>query len=105
MDNKKYANNYDYHRALFMMNQEPFLENGFFILRENTSLHSPLSTLNYEFYQQISTVNKFINDHKEEVQCSVNKEVLACGQSQQPSLIDYADGVDTLFFLKEIFEN
>jgi hypothetical protein len=104
MDNKKYANNYDYHRALFMMNQEPFLENGFFILRENASLHSPLSTLNYEFYQQISTVNKFINDHEDEVQCFVNKEVLACGQSQQPSLTDYADGVDTLFFLKEIFE-
>ena len=99
MDNKKYANNYDYHRALFMMNQEPFLENGFFILRENTSLHSPLSTLNYEFYEQKNEVLNNINSFQELLQCIVNKENIRLGKGQCPQLTDYADNIDTLNFL------
>jgi hypothetical protein len=103
MDNKKYANNYDYHRALFMMNQEPFLENGFFILRNNSQLHAPLSTLNYEFYQHIDAVNKYLSESNEVLQCVVGQEFFAYGCSQTPLPNNYADGEDTINFLLKSF--
>lgn len=100
--NKKYGNNYDYHRAMLMMNKEPFLENGFFILTENTSIHSPLATLHYEFYKQKTEVFNMVNTMQEQLQCVVNTENIAFGQGQCPSLDSYADDIDTLKFLKKI---
>ena len=41
VNNNKYGNNYDYYRALFLLNQDDFLENGFIIVRENEELHTP----------------------------------------------------------------
>ena len=41
INNNKYGNNYDYYRALFLLNQDDFLENGFLIVRENEELHTP----------------------------------------------------------------
>ena len=37
---KKYGNNYDYTRALWMLDRVPFLENGFLLLRETEALPS-----------------------------------------------------------------
>ena len=46
---KKYSNNYDYYKTIFLMNKISFLENGFFILKEDKSYNSPVSCLNYEY--------------------------------------------------------
>jgi len=50
VNHNKYANNYDYHRAVWLMNQEPLLENGFLLLKESSELTSPVGSLFYEFY-------------------------------------------------------
>jgi hypothetical protein len=51
--NNKYANNYDYHQSVFLMNRIPFLDNGFLIFKEDQSNDAPTGCLFYEFYQNI----------------------------------------------------
>jgi len=107
INHHKYANNYDYNRTILLMKQVPFLDNGFLILKEDTSLHSPISVLNYERYENMDSLKEIIQQEKESIQCiaSLNAyfpESLNFGTTQQPKLWDYADGVDTLKFLLEL---
>lgn len=95
----KYANNYDYHKALFLMNKEPFLENGFLMLKESPDYYSPIGVLYYEFFEDKQKVQDQLNEDQEQIQCIVSSEHIAFGKSQAPALSDYADGVDTLKFL------
>lgn len=101
----KYANNYDYNKAVYLMSQFQLLENGFLILKEDRSLSSPIATLFYERYEDLEAVKKELNSRKEEIQCVVGKNILeqevSFGQTQQPHLWDYADNVDTLAFLTQ----
>ncbi|MCC8358626.1 acyl-CoA reductase [Salinimicrobium sediminilitoris] len=101
----KYANNYDYNKAVYLMSQFKLLENGFLILKEDNSLSSPIATLFYEQYKDLDAVKKELESRKEEIQCIVGKDIfeeeIAFGQTQQPKLWDYADNVDTLDFLTQ----
>ncbi len=106
-NHNKYGNNYDYYRAIYLMNSEPFLENGFAILRENPNLGSPVAVINYEYYSALSDVKKELKLRESEIQCVVSlpqviENSIAFGDTQKPSLSDYADGVDTLAFLVEL---
>lgn len=108
IQNHKYANNYDYHRALFMMNKESFLENGFVILKEGDSMATPVSVVHYEYYKDINDVWTGLASMEDQIQCVVSNAhpsqltVVPMGSSQSPKLWDYADGVDTLKFLSKI---
>ena len=62
-------------------------------------MQSPLAMLYYEFYSEMEEVDNFISDNKEKLQSVVSKKHIAFGQSQNPNLWDYADGVDTIEFL------
>lgn len=101
----KYANNYDYNKAVYLMSLYNLLENGFLILKEDESLSSPIATLFYEKYEDLEAVRKELEDRKEEIQCVVGKGIVEdevpFGKTQQPPLWDYADNVDTLAFLTE----
>jgi hypothetical protein len=105
VQNKKYGNNYDYHRAIYMMNQQPFLENGFVIVREAEALATPVAVLHVERYQSLTQLDQHLLNLEPEIQCVVSDLPLTfprCvmfGASQKPALNDYADGVDTLDFL------
>ncbi len=99
IESKKYANNYDYHKAIFLMGNHKITDNGFLLLKEDASLQSPLAMLYYEFYSEMEEVDNFISDNKEKLQSVVSKKHIAFGQSQNPNLWDYADGVDTIEFL------
>ena len=103
----KYGNNYDYYRAIYMLNKEPFLENGFAILRENKNLGSPVAVINYEFYDNLEKLKQELKSVEEKIQCIVSLEKsiensVSFGHSQKPALNDYADGVDTINFLTKI---
>jgi Acyl-CoA reductase (LuxC) len=95
----KYANNYDYNKAILLMNQDSILDNGFLLLKEDKSLHSPLAVIHYQRYQEVSEVNNFIDENKENIQVVIGKDYFSFGKSQMPKLNDYADGVDTMEFL------
>jgi len=100
----KYANNYDYQKAILAMNRVPYFDNGLLLLKEDQALASPISTLNYSFYKQKSEVEDFIQVNKHKIQCVVSKtkwpfSTYGFGKAQEPELSDYADGIDTIAFL------
>jgi hypothetical protein len=99
----KYANNYDYNKAVYLMSEFKFLENGFLMLKEDNNYSSPIATLFYEKYQSLDQLKKHIELDKEKIQCVVSnglfKDEVEFGFTQKPGLYDYADGVDTVEFL------
>lgn len=106
-DNNKYGNNYDYNRAIYLMEKHDFLENGFFIIKESENLHAPVSVLHYERYKSLDELEAIIEGQSEKLQCIVSEidrfeSSVALGQSQKPRLWDYADNVDTLAFLRSL---
>lgn len=102
MNHNKYLNNHSYHKAIFLLEQIPFLDNNFLMLRENQELFSPLSVLHYSFYTDEDEVSNYILDHREKIQCVTGRGYIPFGQTQQPELSDYADNVDTLRFLEAL---
>lgn len=105
--NKKYGNNYDYNRALYLMEKDPFFENGFIILKESELLHAPGAVLYYETYTDIESLKAKLEMQKDELQCLVSNEKIIdhqvdFGETQSPKLWDYADYVDTIKFLRTV---
>ncbi|MBP6389951.1 MAG: acyl-CoA reductase [Flavobacteriales bacterium] len=98
----KYANNYDYYRALWLLDREPFLENGFLIVRETSALASPVSVLYVERYADSIQLNASLETEAHAIQCIVGHGYVPFGTAQKPGPEDYADGVDTLAFLLEL---
>ena len=50
INHNKYANNYDYNKAVYLMSEQKFVENGFLIIKEDNKLGSPIACLFYEKY-------------------------------------------------------
>ncbi len=102
----KYANNYDYNKAVYLMSEFDLLENGFLMLKEDDAYSSPIATMFYEFYENKEELQNKINSDKTHIQCVVSsgfsKNEISFGQTQKPSLDDYADNVDTIDFLLRI---
>lgn len=103
----KYANNYEYNRAVYLLNQERFWDNNFVMLKEDDALFSPLSVVNFSRYANLDEVTRFIDDHRENIQAIVSKPELGLGsvdfgEAQNPGLDTYADDVDTMRFLEVI---
>lgn len=98
-NHNKYANNYDYNKAIFMVNRENFIDTGFVLLKENEGLSSPVAVLYYEFYNSLDDCLEKTGSVKERIQCIISRNHVPFGQSQYPRLWDYADGTDTIEFL------
>lgn len=99
VDHNKYANNYDYNKAIYIVNREEFLDTGFLLLKESTSLASPVAVLYYEFYNDAFRLRHEIDKASGKIQCIVGKNDVPFGMAQRPRLWDYADGIDTVEFL------
>ena len=103
---EKYANNYDYNKAVFLMSNFQLLDNEFLTIKEDVSYASPISSVFYEFYENLEEIATRLNADAEQIQCVVSKNLIpnsvAFGQTQQPKLWDYADNVDTLAFLNNL---
>ena len=106
INSHKYANNYDYNKAIYLMSEYKFFDNGFFMVKEGSELYSPISTINYEFYNDISTLKQKIKADDKDIQCIVsNTEIenkINFGETQKPSLSQYADNIDVVEFLLTI---
>ncbi|MCC6840119.1 MAG: acyl-CoA reductase [Flavobacteriales bacterium] len=95
----KYANNYDYNRAVWLMDRAPLVENGFLVLKEERSLHSPVAALFYERYDDRAEVEQRLLSEADGLQCIIGHGQVPFGAAQCPGPGDYADGVDTMEFL------
>ncbi|MGB0891316.1 MAG: acyl-CoA reductase [Flavobacteriaceae bacterium] len=106
INNAKYANNYDYNKAVYLMSEFDILENGFLMIKEDASYASPIASVFYEYYENIDDLKIKLWEEREQIQCVVAKDFIeneiAFGQTQHPQLWDYADGVNTLEFLSKI---
>lgn len=103
---EKYANNYDYNKAVFLMSNFKLLDNGFLTLKEDKSHASPISSVFYEYYTTSNDLQIRLQSESEQIQCVVSDSVIEnsidFGQTQKPALWDYADNVDTISFLLTI---
>ena len=100
-DFHKYKHNYDYNLAILIMGNKLYMNNGSILFVEDKSLFSPISQINYEYYDDIGELENTLKKNTD-VQCIVGGNNIALGDAQKPNLSDYADGVDTLKFLKEL---
>jgi hypothetical protein len=102
----KYSNNYTYHKALFLMNLEKHLDNGFLLVKEDEQIASPLSVLFYEYYKSIDELSYKLERDKDQIQCVVSSIAhsnwIPLGQAQCPNLYDFADGVNTMKFIASL---
>lgn len=106
IEKAKYANNYDYNKAVYLMSEFDMLENGFFMIKEDESYSSPIATVFYEHYDNLDELKEKIQADKEQIQCIVSKGFIESeipfGNTQKPQLWDYADSVDSIKFLLSI---
>ncbi len=100
---EKYANNYDYNKAVFLMSNFKLLDNEFLTLKEDESYASPISSIFYEKYTDLEQLKQRLATDGNLLQCVVSNNLtpmsIEFGQTQHPKLWDYADGVDTMEFL------
>ena len=104
---EKYKHNFDYNYALLILNKEKFLANGCIILLEAPAIQSRIASLHYEYYEDLSAVERAIAAREAEIQAVIARpgllqqhSALPFGSAQRPELWEYADGVDTLAFLQ-----
>jgi len=108
----KYMNNYDYNKAVYLMSTESsrgkLLDNEFLLLKEDTSLSSPIAVIFNESYKDLETLENLLSVESENIQCIVSESSIeneiGFGETQNPQLWDYADNVDTMAFLLNLSE-
>lgn len=102
-NHSKFFNNYEYSKAIFLVNKNMHRDTGFQLFKEDVAMSSPIAVVYYETYSNKDELMKVLEIRKEEIQCIVGEsEQVLFGQSQHPKLSDYADGVDTIDFLSSI---
>jgi hypothetical protein len=95
----KYKNNYDYQLAILLLNNKYYMSNNVLLLVENEALFSAISQLHYSYYTGDVQETADRLGHNADVQCIVGRGFKDFGTAQEPSLTDFADGVDTMAFL------
>lgn len=99
----KYANNYNYHKSILLMNLHPHLDLGFILLKETSDIYSPVGILGFSYYDNLNDLMSQFEVEKRKIQVIVSDHLAPdhqpFGKAQHPELWDYADGVDTLDWL------
>ena len=99
-DHHKYKNNYDYRLSLAILNKLQYMTNDCLLMLENDSPFSPIAVLHYTYYKDIK--NRTPIENEKNLQCIVGRQFVPFGESQRPGLSDYADGMDTMKFLRQL---
>lgn len=101
--NRKYMNNYEYNRNIYLLNSEKLLDNNFLVIKNDIGIASPPGVLFFEEYDSLDDVYQRLRTDRDLVQCVVSKlnipGAILPGMAQNPDPWDYADGVDTMEFL------
>jgi hypothetical protein len=106
-DHHKFQNNAIYHKSIFLMNGDHFLDNDILMIRERPELFSPQGVLHFEVYQNLEEAREIARNHANELQCIVSyqaqfPESLPFGTAQNPGIDAYADGINTMQFLGKL---
>lgn len=101
MHHHKYKNNYDYYLAIYLLNKVNYYTNDSLLAVENTSPFSAVSVLNFEYYDDRAELMKKL-DKDTNIQCIISNDNVYFGNSQSPTLTDYADGIDIMAFLANL---
>ncbi len=106
MNNKKYINNYNYNKSVYLMSNFNLLENGFLMIKESKSYFSPIATVFYEYYNNEKDLIAKLYQDREKLQCIVAKNFteneVVFGESHHLKLKYFSSGVNTLEFLSNI---
>ena len=107
LNNHKYQNNYDYNKSIYLINGVPHLDNGYLLVTQNDGLVSPISVLYYQPYRMQADADAWLSARADQIQVVASAQgwlagSVPFGQTQRPGLNDYADGVDTMAFLKQL---
>jgi hypothetical protein len=94
----KYNNNYDYHLAIYLLNRVPYLTNGSLLMVQSDMPFSAVSVLHYRYYMDKQAIITEL-EQSTDIQAIAGHDFHPFGSLQQPSLTDFADGVDTMAFL------
>ena len=104
LNHYKYQNNYDYNKSILLVNAVHHYDTGFLLLTRNNALVSPISVLHYtEYASEVALVDQ-LTDVAAQTQCVVSAAgrfagSVPFGRAQEPSVADFADGVDTMEFM------
>lgn len=106
-ENHKYFNNYEYNKAIFLVNGCHHFDTGNLLVVEEENFASPVSVLHYEYYSEPMVLRNQLLINNKRIQCVVSEadfltDLVPFGKSQSPELWDYADGVDTMAFLRRL---
>ncbi len=104
-EHTKYLNNYEYYRSIYLINKDQHFDNGFLMIKNDEGYSSPPSVLYSEIYTDMDELQNKLTINRNQIQCivsggSVVKDSIPFGNAQKPELWDYADGVDTMAFLR-----
>jgi hypothetical protein len=106
IQNKKYANNYDYNKAIYLLSSEPILDNNFLLLKQDSTISSPVAVTFHTAYTDLNEAYEFVAQNESKIQCVVGDELaikhVNFGDAQLPKISDYADNIDTLAFLRNL---
>ena len=101
----KFSNNYEYNRAVLLIDQVHHFDSGYILLKESESIFSHIATLTYSFYSSQEELTELFEKNKDQLQCVVSARQnqfynsYSFGKAQHPAINDFADGVDTMAFL------
>lgn len=106
-NNHTYFNNYEYQKALTLMANVPFFDNGFALLKPSEKIFAPIGVVHYEVYANEKELSSKLEIHQKDIQCVVSRSkhfenAIPFGTTQEPELWNYADGIDTMKFLTEL---
>jgi hypothetical protein len=110
-DMYKWMNNYDYNKSIYLINRVPHLDTGFLLLTESDTLVSPISVVYQQFYATPADAADWLTARADKIQVVSTAapdlmvpglSIVPPGHTQQPGLTDYADGMDTLAFLRSL---
>jgi hypothetical protein len=104
---KNYTNALRHARACtLMVKDQAGLQTEFpddlFLLEENDSLDPPVAVVNYIKYKKRENVSRFLKTNRNRIQCVAGTGVLPLGKTQFPAFTDYADGLNTLEWLRKL---
>jgi hypothetical protein len=108
-EHNKYMNNYQYFRSVYLLNRIPHYDNGFLLLKQDTSYNSPVGVLFYEYYSSMEMLKEKLVTDGDLLQCITAIEIpglktVPFGKTQFPELWDYADNINTIDFLINLWK-